>query len=257
MFRVYGFDFRNYSYPSLKRRILHRVQSENAQTISELQGMILYRPEVMKRLLNDFSINVTEMYRDPTFFKSFRENVIPHLRKLPFIRIWHAGCSSGEEAYSMAIMLHEEGLLEKTRIYATDMNEDILLRAQEGTIPLHYMQLYTRNYHQAGGQKEFSEYYTVHNNFVVLHPYLKKNIVFALHNLVTDHSFNEFQVIICRNVLIYFNKQLKERVYQLFYQSLSENGFLGLGNKESITGSDFAPAFQEIDTQEKIYQKQG
>ncbi|WP_078428430.1 CheR family methyltransferase [Alkalihalobacterium alkalinitrilicum] len=255
IYRHYGFDFRNYAYSSVKRRVLHRVRTEQLNTISELQSKVLHDPNVLKSLLNDLSINVTEMFRDPSFFKAFREKVLPTLRDLPFIRIWHAGCSSGEEVYSMAILLLEEGLYDKTKIYATDMNEDILDKAREGKISLSYMQLYTKNYQQAGGLKEFSEYYTAHRDYVLLRPILKKNIVFAHHNLVTDHSFNEFHVIICRNVLIYFNTTLKNRVYDLFYQSLSDGGYLGLGNKEALTSGDTSHFYQEVDREEKIYIK--
>nr|WP_216829286.1 protein-glutamate O-methyltransferase CheR [Alkalihalobacterium elongatum] len=255
IYRHYGFDFRNYAYSSVKRRVWHRVRAEQLNTISELQSKVLHDPLVLKSFLNDLSINVTEMFRDPSFFKAFREKVIPSLRDIPFIRIWHAGCSSGEEAYSMAILLLEEGLYEKTKIYATDMNEDILEKAREARIPLSYMQLYTKNYQQAGGHKEFSEYYTAHHDYVLLNPILKKNIVFAHHNLVTDHSFNEFHVIICRNVLIYFNIALKNRVYDLFYHSLSDGGYLGLGNKETLTSGDTSHFYQEIDRNEKIYIK--
>ncbi|MEB1806733.1 MAG: protein-glutamate O-methyltransferase CheR [Bacillaceae bacterium] len=255
IYRHYGFDFRNYAYSSVKRRVWHRVRAEQLNTISELQSKVLHDPIVLKCFLNDLSINVTEMFRDPSFFKAFREKVIPSLRDLPFIRIWHAGCSSGEEAYSMAILLLEEGLYDKTKIYATDMNEDILEKAREARIPLSYMQVYTKNYQQAGGLKEFSEYYTAHHDYVLLRPMLKKNIVFAHHNLVTDHSFNEFHVIICRNVLIYFNTSLKNRVYDLFFHSLSDGGFLGLGNKETLTSGDTSHFYQEIDRDEKIYIK--
>ncbi|WP_035664656.1 CheR family methyltransferase, partial [Halalkalibacter akibai] len=220
IYQKYGYDFRNYAYSSIRRRLWYRAQIEEMNTISEFQSKLLREPALMKVLLKDFSINVTEMFRDPGFFKVFRSKVVPVLRELPYIRIWHAGCSSGEEAYSMAILLHEEGIYEKTQIYATDMDEDILERAKSGKISLDHMKQYTKNYQQAGGTKEFSEYYTVKDNYVTLNPFLKKNIIFAHHNLVTDHSFNEFQVIICRNVLIYFNKQLTNRVYDLFYDSL-------------------------------------
>ncbi|ADU30453.1 CheR family methyltransferase [Evansella cellulosilytica] len=255
IYQHYGYDFRNYSYSSINRRIKHRVNVEEVNTISELQAKVLYDPKVMNRLLGDFSINVTEMFRDPSFFKLFRDLVIPKLAKLPVIRIWHAGCSTGEEVYSMAILLYETGLYKRARIYATDMNEDILEKASLGKIPLDYMQKYTKNYQQAGGEKEFSEYYTVHHDHVAIRSMLKENLVFAHHNLVTDHSFNEFHVILCRNVLIYFNNQLKTRVYQLFNQSLSENGIICFGNKETITDHTALSFFNELDSSEKIYVK--
>ena len=209
----------------------------------------------MGKLFQDFSINVTEMFRDPEFFLNFRRKVIPSIKEYPYIRIWHAGCASGEEAFSMAILLHEEGIYHKTIIYATDMNENILQQAKRGVIPLRFMQTYTNNYVRAGGTKAFSEYYTAKDNHVSLHPFLSKNIVFAQHNLVTDGSFNEFHVIICRNVMIYFNKSLQERVYQLFYDSLSTPGFLGLGSKEAIQFTTQARSYEEIAANEKIYRK--
>ncbi|MBU8907999.1 CheR family methyltransferase [Desertibacillus haloalkaliphilus] len=255
IYRHYGFDFRNYAYSSIKRRIHHRLQAEKLSSISELQGAVLHNYALMERLLDDFSINVTEMFRDPGFFKSFRLNVVPILKKYPFIRIWHAGCSSGEEVYSMAILLYEEGLFEKTIIYTTDINEKILAKAKKGEFPLHLMKKYTQNYHQAGGKTAFSEYYTATSERVVFHPFLKKNIVFAHHNLATDHSFNEFHVIICRNVMIYFNQTLQNRVFHLFHDSLSSSGFLGLGNKETLQYTNYADKYEEIDGDEKIYRK--
>ncbi|WP_332630338.1 CheR family methyltransferase [Halalkalibacter flavus] len=255
IYQTYGYDFRNYAYSSIKRRIWYRAKIEDVKTISEFQAKVLYQPELMKQLLRDFSINVTEMFRDPSFFKTFRTEIVPVLRNLPYIRIWHAGCSSGEEVYSMAIVLFEEGLLEKTKIYATDMDEEIIEKAKLGKVSLEHMKLYTKNYHQAGGKKEFSEYYSVCDNEVVFHSFLIENIVFAHHNLVTDYSFNEFHMIVCRNVLIYFNKKLTNRVYSLFYDSLSENGYLGLGSKESISMYRSAELYEEVNSAEKIYIK--
>jgi chemotaxis protein methyltransferase CheR len=252
IYRQYGFDFRDYAYESIRRRILHSARQLKLTSISEYQGKILYQPNLMKKLVNNISITVTEMFRDPSFFESFRVNIVPILRTQPLIRIWVAGCSSGEEVYSLAIILHEEGLCDKVRIYATDINENILEKAKEGRIPLTHMQKYTRNYLLAGGAREFSKYYKVDGEFVTLEPFLKKNIIFAQHNLATDQSFNEFHVIICRNVLIYFNKALKRRVFQLFYDSLSEVGILGLGSQESISSTN---AFSDVDYTNKIYKK--
>nr|WP_273839609.1 protein-glutamate O-methyltransferase CheR [Halalkalibacter alkalisediminis] len=255
IYQRYGYDFRNYAFSSIRRRIWYRAQIEEVHSISEFQAKVLYDSDLMRKLLSDFSINVTEMFRDPGFFKVFRLKVVPILRELPYIRIWHAGCSSGEEAYSMAIVLHEEGLYEKAQIYATDMDEKIIERAKQGKITLDHMKLYTKNYQKAGGTKEFSEYYSVTDNYVTLKPFLKKNLIFAHHNLVTDHSFNEFHMIVCRNVLIYFNKQLTNRVYDLFYDSLSDGGFLGLGSKESINMYKSSSTYEEIDTVERLYKK--
>ncbi|MGO4889394.1 CheR family methyltransferase [Anaerobacillus sp. MEB173] len=255
IFLKYGFDFRNYARSSVKRRIWQRIHTERLKTISGLQEKVLHNPKMMDKLFHDFSINVTEMFRDPSFFKAFRTKIIPVLREYPYIRIWHAGCSSGEEVYSMAILLHEEGLYKKARIYATDMNESLLEKAKKGCFPLTKMKDYTKNYHQAGGKKAFSEYYTAQHDSVEFHPFLKENIIFAHHNLATDHSFNEFHVILCRNVMIYFDETLQHRVHQLFFDSLSLHGFLGLGSKESITYTKFADLYEEVDSVERIYRK--
>jgi chemotaxis protein methyltransferase CheR len=255
IYRYYGFDFRNYAFPFIKRRIWHRIRVEKLTTISGLQERILHDSQVMKRLLADFSINVTEMFRDPSFFLSFRAKVIPLLRDYPYIRIWHVGCSTGEEVYSMAILLYEEGLYEKTRIYATDMNESILEKAKQRSFPLKRMKLYTKNYIEAGGTRAFSEFYTVTNGNAVFHPFLTKNVVFAQHNLVTDGSFNEFHVIICRNVMIYFDKVLQNHVHNLLYESLSLSGILGLGSREGIQFTSHVQYYEELDSTEKLYLK--
>jgi chemotaxis protein methyltransferase CheR len=250
-----GYDFRNYSYASIKRRIWHRVHSEKLTSITGLLDKILHDPECLQRLIADFSINVTEMFRDPLFFFSFRENVVPLLRTYPSIRIWHAGCSTGEEVYSMAMLLHEEGLYENTKIYATDMNTKVLKTAKSGVFPLKNMKKYTNNYLQAGGDRAFSDYYSVTKNGVKFHPFLSKNIVFAQHNLVTDRSFNTFHVILCRNVLIYFNKSLQEKVHDLFYESLGMLGIFGLGDKESLYNTKVAACYEEINGKQKLFKK--
>ncbi|GGG09077.1 chemotaxis protein R [Paenibacillus abyssi] len=255
MFRLYGYDFRNYAYASIRRRIWHRVNIERLTTVSGLMERILHDRKCMDRLLSDLTIHVTEMFRDPQMFKAFREKVVPILHTYPFIRIWHAGCSTGEEVYSMAILLHEEGLYEKARIYATDTNAGVLKQAQEGVFPLERMQLYTRNYMEAGGASSFSEYYTAKYESVIFQSELKRNIVFAQHNLVTDSSFNEFNVILCRNVMIYFNKQLQDHVHGLLYDSLSTFGVLALGTKESINFTKHADAYEELDNQNRLYRK--
>lgn len=255
IYRHYGCDFRNYVTPSIRRRIWHRIHAENLSTVSGLQEKVLHDRRVLKRLLSDFSINVTEMFRDPNFFMIFRKKIVPLLHDYSSIRIWHAGCSTGEEAYSMAILLYEEGLHHKTRIYATDMNEDVIEEAKNGAFPLEKMQTYTKNYVNAGGTKAFSEYYTVKCERAVFHPFLSENIVFAQHNLAVDGSFNEFHVIICRNVMIYFNNVLLNRVHNLFYESLVMSGFLGLGNKESIAFTSQTANYEEMDANEKLYRK--
>ncbi|RJS59931.1 chemotaxis protein CheR [Bacillus sp. PK3_68] len=255
IYRYYGFDFRNYALPFLKRRIWNRMRTEKVTSISGLQERVLHDSSVMEKLCEDFSINVTEMFRDPSFFLSFRTKVIPFLRDCSSIKIWHAGCSTGEEVYSMAILLYEEGLYEKTRIYATDMNRTVLTYAQNGEFPLQKMQLYTKNYLAAGGTSAFSEYYTAKQKKAAFHPFLAKNIIFAEHNLAADRSFNEFHIIICRNVMIYFNKLLQNRVYNLFHESLVQSGILGLGSKEGIKFTSITNFYEEVDPFEKIYRK--
>ncbi|WP_420488772.1 CheR family methyltransferase [Paenibacillus caui] len=253
--QMYGYDFRNYALPSLKRRIWYSVQGENLRTISALQEKVLHDRSCFDRLVHNLSIPVTEMFRDPMLFRTFREKVVPILRTYPYIRIWHAGCSTGEEVYSMAILLHEEGLIDKARIYATDMNDRSLEQAKEGIFGIQKMQLYTKNYIEAGGRRSFSEYYSAKYNSVIFQPFLRKNIIFAEHNLATDRSFNEFNVIFCRNVMIYFNEKLRNRVHDLFYQSLSHFGILVLGAKESIHFTDYAGCYEPLDRAEKIYRK--
>jgi chemotaxis protein methyltransferase CheR len=255
IFRRYGYDFRNYSYPSIRRRIWHRIAAEKLTSIALLQEKVLRDQNCMNRLFYDFSINVTEMFRDPLFFLSIRLNVIPVLRTYPFIRIWIAGCSTGEEAYSLALLLAEENLLKKSRIYATDMNKNVLKQAEQGIFSLKDMKLNTDNYIKAGGKRSFSEYYKVVSNGAVFHSSIKERLVFAQHNLVTDKSFNEFHLILCRNVLIYFNRDLQDHVHDLFYKSLINFGYLGLGNKESIRFSRHAQHYADLDVQEKIYRK--
>jgi chemotaxis protein methyltransferase CheR len=255
IYRYYGFDFRNYAFSFIKRRISQRINKENLTSVSALQEQVFYNPIMMKKLFQDFSINVTEMFRDPSFFKTFRKKVIPLLKEQSLIRMWHIGCSSGEEVYSMAILLHEEGILSKTRIYATDINGAVLEQAKRGAFRIENMQLYTKNYHLSGGKKAFSEYYTAENDEVVFHRFLKKNIVFAQHNAAIDQSINEFHVIICRNVLIYFNKQLQTEVQQLFYESLSPNGFLGLGKREEVRFTSYGNYYEVFDSGEKWYRK--
>lgn len=253
--RLYGYDFRNYAAPSLRRRIWHHVHSEQLQTISGLQEKIFHDRECFERFVNNLSIPVTEMFRDPNLFRVIREKVIPLLRTYPYIRIWHAGCSTGEEVYSMAILLHEEGLYDKARIYATDMNDRSLQMAKEGIVGIQKMKQYTKNYLEAGGTRSFSEYYTAKYNSVIFQPFLRKNIIFAEHNLATDRSFNEFNVVFCRNVMIYFDETLRNRVHSLIHESLSHFGVLVLGAKESIHFTDFTDCYEALDRAEKIYRK--
>jgi chemotaxis protein methyltransferase CheR len=253
--RAYGYDFRGYALASLRRRLWHRVYGEGLETISGLQERILHDPSCMDRLLRDLSINVTEMFRDPSFHKALREHVFPLLRTYPFIRVWIAGCSTGEEIYSLAIALHEEGLLARARIYATDIDESALQRARSGRFALERMQLYTENYQRAGGTESFSRYYSAQGDVARFDPVLAEKTVFAQHNLVTDGSFNEFQLIVCRNVLIYFGAELQEKVLGLFGASMSRRGILALGRKESIRRSSHAGEYEPLVEAEKIYRR--
>ena len=255
IYRHYGFDFRSYAYASIRRRLWKRIEAEGLGTVSALQAVILHQPQMMEKLLLDLSINVTAMFRDPTFYQAFRDRVVPLLRTYPYIRIWHAGCATGEEVYSMAILLQEEGLYDRSRIYATDINEVVLQKAKEGIFPLDRMQEYTENYIAAGGKRAFSDYYTAKYGGALFNPSLTKNVVFSLHNLVTDRSFAEFNVILCRNVLIYFDKSLQARVHGLFYDSLATFGILVLGSKESLRFSPYEDNYEQINGPEKIFRK--
>ena len=255
VYRKYGFDFREYAPASLRRRVWRRIYAENLATISALQDKLLHDPACMERLLLDLSINVTAMYRDPSFYVAFREKVVPLLHTYPFTRLWVAGCSTGEEVYSLAILLQEEELYARTRIYATDINESVLERARAGVFPLDKMREYTQNYIKAGGKRAFSEYYLAKYDGAQFQRSLIENVVFAQHNLVSDRSFNEFNVIICRNVMIYFDRTLQDRVHRLFHESLMTFGVLGLGHKESISFSPYVDAYEELDPNEKLYKK--
>lgn len=255
IFRQYGFDFRSYAYASIRRRLWKRVESEKLGNLSELQARVLHDQHSMERLLLDLSVNVTAMFRDPLFYVTFRTKVIPLMRTYPFIRIWHAGCSTGEEVYSVAIMLEEAGLYDRARIYATDINDVVLQQAKSGIFPLERMQEYTDNYIKAGGTQSFSEYYTAKYDGALFDQRLVRNVVFAQHNLVTDRSFSEFNVIFCRNVLIYFDKDLQNQVHALFYDSLVRLGVLCLGSKESLKFSKYDTCYERLDDREKIYRK--
>jgi chemotaxis protein methyltransferase CheR len=255
IYQHYGYDFRGYALASLKRRLWRRAYAEGLTTLSGLQERVLHDSAAMERLLHDLSINVTSMFRDPSFYAAFREQVIPPLRTYPFIRIWNAGCSTGEETFSLAILLMEAGVYEKTRIYATDINDRVIEMASAGRFPLERMRDYTANYLRAGGQEEFSRYYTVDGDQASFSSELCSRVVFANHNLVSDGPFNEFNVIVCRNVMIYFGKGLQDRVHQLFYDSLETFGVLALGHKESIRFTPYEDRFEELDAQERLYRK--
>jgi chemotaxis protein methyltransferase CheR len=254
-FRLYGYDFRDYARTSMRRRIANVLRHEEVRTISALQDKVLHDRGAWERFLNGISVNVSAMFRDPGFFLAFRRHAVPILRTYPFIRIWQAGCSLGEEAFSLAILLEEEGLYDRSLIYATDMNEVTLRQARDGIYPAELMQKYTQNYLNAGGQRSFSEYYTARYDFAILRPTLQRNIVFSQHNLVSDAPFNEFNVILCRNVMIYFNRGLQERTHQLFHDSLGTFGILGLGSRESLRFMPQEPLYEPIVANEKLYRR--
>ena len=255
IYKRYGYDFRNYALASIRRRILRFADNENLPTISAVQEAVLHDATLMDRFVLSLTVNVTAMFRDPVFFAMMREKVIPLLKTYPLIRIWDAGCATGEEAYSLAILLQEEGIYEKSRIYATDLNESVLRKAKSGIFHLSQMKEYTDNYIQAGGKQAFSEYYTAKYDHAILHQSLRKNIVFAQHNLVTDRSFNEFNLVLMRNVLIYFNEDLRASVLKLVYQSLSPFGILALGKRETLPAEARARAYEELDANEKLYRR--
>jgi chemotaxis protein methyltransferase CheR len=255
VFKKYGYDFRQYSRAHIHRRILGRMALSGFQDVAQMQDMILKDQTFAYELLQDLSITVTEMFRDKDFYRSMREKVIPVLKTYPFIKIWHGGCATGEEAYSMAIMLQEEGLYDRTTIYATDFNPHALSRAKEGIFSNARMKEYTANYQLAGGKEAFSDYYVSHYDHVIMNQSLKKNIVWANHNLVTDGVFAEVQLVLCRNVLIYFDKDLQNKVQNLFYESLISGGILCLGAKETLRFTDVQDKYTELDKKQRIFKK--
>jgi chemotaxis protein methyltransferase CheR len=255
VYRHYGLDFRGYALGSLKRRLARRMREEGTPTLSALQDKVLHDADAMERLLVALSISVTAMFRDPTFFRAFREKVVPLLRTYPYIRFWNAGCATGEETLSLAILLEEEGLLDRTRIYATDFNAGVVDKARTAEFPLARMRSYTENYLKAGGTKEFSRYYSADGPIARFSSELTHNMLFAQHNLVSDGSFNEFHGILCRNVLIYFGNPLQRRVHELFHDSLVNFGVLGLGHKETIRFTPLEHCYEAIDAREKLYRR--
>ncbi|WP_035672023.1 protein-glutamate O-methyltransferase CheR [Flavobacterium sp. 83] len=255
IYRKHGYDFRQYSQAHIRRRIMNRMAISGFEDVSQIQSKVLNDETFASEFLQDLSITVTEMFRDPIFYRSLRENVIPILKTYPFIKIWHAGCATGEEAYSMAILLQEEGLYDRTTIYATDFNQLALNQAKEGIFSNKMIKEYTTNYQLAGGKESFSSYYTSNYDNVIMNQSLKKNIVWANHNLVTDSVFAEVNLILCRNVLIYFDKNLQNKVQSLFYNSLINGGVLCLGSKESLRFSDLYEEYIELDAKQRIFKK--
>lgn len=255
IYQKYHYDFRQYSEAHIRRRVMNRMAMSGLEDISQMQSKVLNDEKFASILLQDLSITVTEMFRDPSFYRSLRENVIPILKTYPFIKIWHAGCATGEEAYSMAIIMQEEGLYDRTTIYATDFNQQALNKAKEGIFSNGMIKEYTTNYQLSGGKESFSSYYTSHYDNVIMMQSLKKNIVWANHNLVTDSVFAEAHLILCRNVLIYFDKNLQNKVQKLFYNSLINGGILCLGSKESLRFTDLYKEYTELDNKQRIFKK--
>ena len=255
IFLRYGHDFRDYSPASQKRRVLHALAQFDCPTISTLQSRVLHDPAAFNQLLQFLTIPVSEMFRDPSYFLALRRDVIPHLQTYPSIKIWVAGCSTGEEVYSLAILLHEEGLLERTLIYATDINPVSLDKARRGIFPLSAMQRYAESYEKAGGKRQLDAYYTSAYESALMDRFLSTNVTFADHSLATDTVFSETHFVSCRNVLIYFNSALQDRALKLFHDSLCHRGFLGLGAKESLDFSTSGDGFEALDRRERLYRK--
>ncbi len=255
IFQRYGYDFRHYARASVKRRVQRIVEKSGCARISEVIPRILYDEAFSQTAIQEFSISVTEMFRDPEFYRALRQIVVPYLKTYPYIRVWHAGCAMGEEVYSMAILLQEEDLYDRSTIFATDFNEAVLDKAREGIYALRNIRQYTLNYMSGGGTRSFGDYYHAKYESAIMDPSLKSRITFASHNLATDGVFGELHVIFCRNVLIYFDKELQNRVLGLFAESLAPGGFLCLGSKETLQYSDMADRFKIIDERAKIFQK--
>ena len=251
----YNYDFRDYTGASQKRRVLVAMREMGCTTVSELQSRVLHDPNGFAQLLQYLTIPVTEMFRDPDYFRAVREQVAPFLKTYPSLKIWVAGCSTGEEVYSLAILLKEEGLLERSIIYATDINPKSLETARRGVYPIDRMRLYTENYQKSGGKAAFSDYYTAAYGGALFERSLIENVTFADHSLSTDTVFSETHFVSCRNVLIYFNRTLQDRVFGLFHESLCHRGFLGLGSKESIDFSSYAGRFEPLARRERVYRK--
>lgn len=251
----YGHDFRHYARASLRRRIGNVVSRTGVASVSELIPRLLREPAFFEDILAELSITVTEMFRDPGYFRSLRDNVIPYLKTYPYVKIWHAGCATGEEAYSMAITLEEAGFYDRVTLFATDFNHHALDLARQGIYPLDKMREYTANYLASGGDRVFSDYYHADYGAAILEKSLRRNITFANHNLVTDGVFSEMHFISCRNVLIYFDRELQNRALGLLCDSLVHGGILALGSKESLRFSAVADRFQVVDRQWKIYRK--
>lgn len=255
--RRYGYDFTNYSHASVKRRLVHARREAGLARMTEMLDRIMHDEAAFDRLLRHMSITVTEMFRDPPYYKAVREQLVPQLRTYPFVKIWHAGCATGEEVYSMAILLHEEKFLERARIYATDFNKHSLDVAQKGVYSEERIHHYENNYIASGGARRFGDYYSAAYGLAKVKDFLQEQVTFSYHNLVTDGVFGEMNLICCRNVLIYFDRTLQDRVLSLFTDSLRHGGFLCLGSKETLNFSAVRHCYEPLDAKQRIFKKIG
>lgn len=251
----YGYDFGNYAMSSFKRRIIMVLKKNGLKTVDQLVQRLVHDPSFFDQFIIDITVNTTEMFRDPTFFKYLREKILPILNTRPEFNIWHAACSSGEEVISMAILLQEEGMLSRAKVYATDINHAVLKKSAEGKYPIRNLQLYQQNYQQSNPKGKFEDYYTVKDNEIIFDPALIQNVKFKHHDLAVDHHFFKFDLILCRNVLIYFNQELQNRVFELLHNSLFLGGFLALGAKESMVWCKIVDKFETVNEVEKVYKK--
>lgn len=257
IFHRYHYDFRGYSMASIKRRLIQAKRHFDTPTLSQLQDRVLHDPATFTRLLSYLTVQVSDLFRDPNYFRTIREMVVPHLRTYPSLKVWIAGCSAGEELYSLAILFREEGLEERTLFYGTDINPDALKQAESGVYPLERIAQFTENHRKSGGKTSLSDYYTAHYGAAVFDKSLRKRAVFSDHSLVSDAVFAEVQLVSCRNVLIYFDQEIQERAIGLFHESLVRKGFLGLGAKESLRFTKYADSFTEVSHEERLFQKRG
>jgi chemotaxis protein methyltransferase CheR len=253
--RHHGFDFRDYARTSITRRVRKMLAREGLDSVSALQERLLRDSDVMNDFVELVGVHTTSMFRDPDFFRALRTEAVPLLRTYPFVRIWHAGCATGEEAYSVAILLHEEGIYDRCRIYATDLSDAVLEKAKRGIFPLHAMRDYTVAYQAAGGTNDFSSYYVADQKSAIFRQALRRNIIFAQHNLASDGAFNEFHLVLCRNVAIYFNEGLRQRMHDLIYRSLVPFGILGVGKKESLRYTSYNDHYAELPSEVRLYRR--
>jgi chemotaxis protein methyltransferase CheR len=255
LLELYGYDFTEYSRASIKRRINRLFLIDRFPSVAEFRYKLVSDVDYLRRIVEEITVNVTEMFRDPMFYRAIREDVLPVLATHPFIRIWHAGCSTGEEVYSMAILLKEANLLHKSLLYATDINPLVLEKLKKGIFPLRHIKQYSENYIASGGKQDFSDYYTAKYDLAKFDEGLGRRVISSTHNLVSDRSFNEFQLIMCRNVLIYFDKELQDKTFTLFDDSLEKYGYLALGSKENLKFSVISKKYLQMDNKEKIWRK--